>query len=332
MMWDWWSSRPQHCLKFGTDSLAWAESERGWRGQRRRRCFMSPIPNGMISSSPMDLNVSDLSALADRIRTLTNAEGADRVPDGATRSALPRRVTVLLPDTAVRATVLHFGRLPTRREERENLIRWRLGQEQLFPLNGARMVFQVFHDQEAGGSGAYTVLTVSIQELVLQQYESLCESVGLIPYDVGITSLRLLDLWRRVSSGPGWLGRNVLWVTVSDRVLTTIVCRRGRPMLYRCKLLGGEASDALSKPEMLTKVLEECSASLEVCHQRHPSLTIDQAVICADGEVSALQEQIEGELQLSVGQLDWKSVETLGWVAKGTHRGMASLAALAGLP
>lgn len=331
-MWDWWSSRPQHCLKFGTDSLAWAESERGWRGQRRRRCFMSPLPNGMISPSPMDLNLSNLSALADHVQTLTNSEAAYRVPTGATRSALLRRITVLIPDTAVRATVLHFEQLPTRREERENLIRWRLGQEQLFPLNGARMVSQVFHDQEAGASGVYTVLTVSVQESVLQQYESLCESVGLIPYDVGITSLRLLDLWRRVSSGSGWLRRNVLWVNLSDRALTMIVCRGGRPVFYRCKLLGEDVSDLLSKPDVLNRVLEECSASLEVCHQRHPSLTIEQAVICAEGEVSVLQKQIEGELQLSVEQLDWNSVEALGWVAKGNHRGMTSLAALAGLP
>lgn len=331
-MWDWWSSRPRHCLKFGTDSLAWAESERSWRGQRRRRCFMSPLPNGMISPSPMDFTVSDLPGLAGRVRTVTNSEGADRVPTGAIRSALPRRITVLLPDTAVRATVLHFGRLPARREERESLIRWRLGQEQLFPLNGARTVSQVFHDPEAGASEAYTVLTVSIQESVLHQYESLCESVGLIPYDVGITSLRLLDLWRRVSNGPGWLRRNVLWISVSDRALTTIVCRRARPMFYRCKLLGEEVSDALSKPDVLNRILEECGASLEVCRQRHPSATIDHAVICAEGEVAALQEQIEGELQLSVERLGWKSVETLGWVAKGNHRGIASLAALAGLP
>ncbi len=331
-MWDWWSSRPQRCLKFGTDSLAWAESEQSWHGRRRRKCVMSPLPNGMISPSPMELNVSDVPALADRVRTVTNAEGAYRVPAGATRSAFPRPITVLLPDTAVRATVLHFGQLPARPEERESLIRWRLGQEQLLPLNGARMVFQVFQGQEADGSAAYTALTVSIQESVLQQYESLCESLGLIPYDVGITSLRLLDLWTRVTNGSEGRRRNVLWVNVADRSLTTIVCRRARPLFYRCKLLGEDVSDALSDPDVLNRVLEECGASLEVCRQRHPSLTIEHAVICAEGEVVALQEHIERELRLSVERLDWKAVETLGWVANGTSRGMASLAALAGLP
>ena len=331
-MWDWWSSRPQCCLKFGTDSLAWAESTRGWRGQRRRKCSMSSLPNDMISPSPMGLNLSNLSVLADRIQTLANSKGATRGADRAPRLGVPRRITILLPDSSVRAAVLHFEQLPTRQEERENLIRWRLGQEQLFSLNEAKVVFQVFYDQETGSSVGYTVLTVSIQESVLQQYESLCESVGLIPHDVGITSLRLLDLWRRVSGGARWFRRNILWVSLSDRALTTIVCRRGCPIFYRCKLLGENVSDVLSKPDLLHRVREECAASLEGCHQRHPSVTIEQAVICAEGEASTFQEQMESELQLSVEQLHWKSVETLGCVAKEDHRGMTSLAALAGLP
>jgi len=330
-MWDWWSSKPQYCLKFGTDSLAWAESERGWRGQRRRRCSMSVLPNDLISPSPMSLNLSNLSALADRIQNLTNSEGTYRGAGWATRLVVPRRITALLPDSAARAAVLHFEQLPTQREEREHLIRWRLSKEQLFPLNAAKIVFQVFRDQEMGPSGGYTVLTASIQESVLQQYESLCESVGLIPYDIGMTSLRLFNLWRRVSDRSKWFQRTILWINLSDRALTIIVCRRGGPLFYRCKLLGEDVSDVLNKPELLQRVLEECSVSLEVCHQRHPSLTVDQAVICAAGEVSPFQEQIEGELQLSVEQLHWKSIERLGWVAKENHRGMTSLAALAGL-
>lgn len=331
-MWEWWSSRPQHCLKFGTESLAWAESARGWRGQRRRRCVMSPLPNGMISPSPMDHNFSDVSGVADRIRILTQSGSKSHRVAKAADTTFPRRVTILIPDTAVRATVLYFEQLPTSWEERDDLIRWRLGQEQLFPINGAKIVSQVFSDEESGGSGVYTVLTVSIQESVLHQYESLCESIGLIPCDVGVTSLRLLDLWRRVSNGSGWLRRNVLWVTVSDRALTTIVCQGRRPIFYRCKLLGENVADGLSNPDVLNRVLAACAASLEACHQRHPSVTIDQAVICAEGEVSALREHIEGELHVAVEQLDWKSVETLGWVAKGSHPGLTSLAALAGLP
>lgn len=330
-MWEWWSSRPQHCLKFGTDSLGWAERTGGWRGQRRSRCVTATLPNGVINPSLRDPNVSDLSAVADCIRGLTQSARVSRRSAKAFRSGLPRRVTILIPDTAVRTTVLSFEQLPTSWRERDDLIRWRLGQEQLFPINGAKIVSQIFPDDGAGGSGVYTALTVSIQEAVLHQYESLCESVGLIPCDVGVTSLRLLDFWRHTLNRSGWLRRNVFWVTVSDQALTTIVCQGRRPIFYRCKLLGGDGADGLNNPDVLHRVLEECAASLEACHQRHPSVTIDQAVICAEEEASALREHMEGELHLAVEQLDWKSVESLGWIAKGSHPGLTSLAALAGL-
>lgn len=330
-MWEWASSRPLRCLKFGTDSIAWAETERNWRGQRRHQCVMSQLSDGMIKPSPTEENLSDPSALANRIRALTGSASDHRAVRGAILSDRPRRIAVLLPDTAVRATVLHLEQLPVRRDERDALIRWRLGQEQLFPLSGAKVLFQVFHDRSGGKGPAHTVLTVAAQESVLKQYESLCESVGLIPQEVGITSLRIFDLWRRALSGSHWRSRDCLWVNLLDRALTTMIWQQGRLLFYRCKLLGAEAAEALTKSDMLNKILQECCASLEVCQQQHPSAVVKEAIICADGDLSAFQELIEAELRLSVEQLSWESVEVLGRVAKGSHRGMTSLAAMAGV-
>jgi hypothetical protein len=330
-MWAWADSRPQHCLKFGTDSIAWAETKRNWRGQRRHTCVMSALPDGLIKSSPTDDNISDLSAVADRIRALTGPHSVRRALGEVTLSDLPRRITVLLPDTAVRVKILHLEQLPARREERDALIRWRLGQEQLFPLSGAKVQSQVFHDRSGGKGPAFTVLTAAVQESVLNQYEALCESVGLIPQDVGITSLRIFDLWRKSSNGPHWRSRECLWVNVSDRALTTLICRQGRLLFYRCKFLGAESTDALTKPDMLNKILEECGASLEICREQHPTAVVKEAVICADGDMSAFQQLVEAELRLSVERLGWESVEALRRAAKGSHREMTSLAAMAGV-
>ncbi|MDF0665861.1 MAG: hypothetical protein P0119_07260 [Nitrospira sp.] len=275
--------------------------------------------------------MSDPSELANRIRALTASESVHHAVGGAIFSELPRRIGVLLPDTAVRATVLQLERIPVRREERDALIRWLLGQEQLFPLNDARVSFQVFHDRSGGKGPAYTVLAVAAQESVLEQYESLCESVGLIPQEVGMTSLRIFDLWRRALGRSRWRGRECLWINLADRALTTMICQRGRLLFYRCKLLGVEVAQALVKPDMLNKILMECCASLEICQQQHPSAVVKEAVICADGDISAFQELIEAELRLSVEHLGWESIEVLGQVAKGSHQGMTSLAAMAGL-
>lgn len=330
-MWDWIKHRPQRCLKFGADSIGWAERERNWCGRLHRRYVLSPLPAGVVNPSPTADNVPQPSTLASQVRALTGLEGKHRIKRGALLSELPRRIAVLLPDTAVRTTILYFDQVPIRRQEREALIRWRLGQEQIFPLNNARVVSQVFDNHGEGSERRYTVLAVAIQESVLRQYESLCESVGLIPSEVGITSLRLVDLWKQVSPGADWVGRDVLWMTLSDRSLTILVFQRGQIVFYRCKLLGVDASAGLLTPDLLNRVLDECRASLEVCQQQHPSLDLHDAVICGDGEIASLQAELQEQLRLAAQPFGWKSIETLGWEARGSQQGMTSLAAIAGV-
>jgi len=292
---------------------------------------MSPLQVGAIKSSPSVDNVSQPSTLAPQVRALSSVDGKRSFKRGAFLSELPRGIAVLLPDTAVRTAVLYLDQVPIRREERDALIRWRLGQEQIFPLNSAKVVSQVFDGHGEGPERRYTVLAVAIQESILTQYESLCESVGLIPSEVGITSLRLVDLWRKISRRASWLRHDVLWITLSDRSLTMMVFQRGQIVFYRCKLFGVDAVEVTATVDLLDRVLDECRASLEVCQQQHPSLDIHDAVICADGEIAPLQAELQRQLQLAVQQFGWKSVEKLGWGAKGSQQGMASLAAIAGV-
>jgi hypothetical protein len=330
-MWDWVSSRPHCCLKIGVDSVAWAEVERNWRGRRRHRCAVSPVPDGAVKPSPAEQNLADPAELESRIRTLTGPSPQVRVGSHVLVADLPRPIVLLVPDAAVRAVVLQLDQLPSRGEEREALIRWRLGQEQLFPLSGAKVVSQVFSGALHPDGPSQTVLAVAIQESVLAQYESLCESLGLIPQDVGMTSLRLVDLWRRAAGGSQWQRRNVLWVNLTDRALTTMVFQRGQLLFYRCKLLGHDASAIVAKTDMLHKIVEECGASLDACQQRYPKAAVKEAVICADGDLSALQAQVEAELDLSVEQSGWRSLEGRGRATNNGQRTVAALAALAGV-
>ncbi|MBH0176544.1 MAG: hypothetical protein HP491_01425 [Nitrospira sp.] len=331
MMWEWAGQQPQCCLKLGTDAVAWAEMERDWRGRRRHRCVASPLPDGLLKPSPTDPNVSDTVMLQGRIRTLAGLQAEGQRDGEPLLSTLPRRITLLLPDTAVRAMVLHLDEFPARSDEREALIRWRLGQEQLFPLAGAKVVSQRFHAVPGEERRAHTVLAVAIQESVLQQYEALCESVGLIPHEVGLTSLRLCDLWRRASGGLGRKKTEFLWANVADRSLTTMVFQQGRPLFYRCKLMGGNAIDAGEPSGVLDNIIEECGTSLDVCQQRYPDVVIKHAIVCVDGELAGLKTKLEAGLDLSVEQVGWSALERLGVAAKEGHQGMASLAAMAGV-
>lgn len=327
-MWEWAGRKPQRCLKVGMDAAAWAETELTWRGRRRYRCVVSPLQEGLVKPSPGEENLSDLPLLEGRIRTLTGA-GAESDQRGL--SDLPRRITLLLPDAAARTLVLQLDQLPAVAEEREALIRWRLGQEQLFSLTGAKLVWQVFPAMPEHKGRAHTVLAVAIQEAVLHQYESLCESAGLIPHEVGITSLQLFNLWTKVAGRVRRAKADFLWATVADQALTTMVFQRGRLLFYRCKLLRTEHTTPVATTDLLNKIIEECGASLELCQQRHPELAVTHAVLCSDGEGPVLQTRVETSFGLSVEQMDWGVIDARGLAARGSQRGIASLAAMAGI-
>lgn len=327
-MWEWMSGRPQQCLKVGVDSVAWAEAEWGWRGRRGQRCLTSPLPDGAIKPSPAEPNVAEPAILEAAIQAVAGPPQDVRILGQTVMVNCPRPVTLLLPDAAVRAVVLHLDQLPARAEERDALIRWRFGQEQLFPLTGTTMTAQVFAGSPRMSGSAHSVLAVAVHQSVLRQYEALCENAGLVPRDVGLTSLRLFDLWAKMTGRGGWTDEDLLWISLADRALTTMVFQRGRLLFYRCKLL---TADALSGTDPgAQKITDECAASLEMCQQRHSGVSVKRAVLCAD-DMASLHEALEAHLALSVESLGWEDIESCGWGRGDCRQGVASLAALAGV-
>ena len=116
-MWGFAASRPRHCLKIGVQALAWGEAIRTWRGRYRYRCTLSPTPAGAIKLSPMDLNLTDLPAVENRLRSLAGPRRDIRFAGRVWLSSVPCPIVLLLPDLSVRATVLQLEQLPAQAEE-----------------------------------------------------------------------------------------------------------------------------------------------------------------------------------------------------------------------
>jgi len=236
-----------------------------------------------------------------------------------------------LPDASVRTVVLQLESLPSRPDERDALIRWRLSQEQLFPMANTKIVSQAFPARNEQGVMTQMVLAVVIQETVLAQYESLCESVGLIPREIGVTSLHLFNLWVRASGGSGWQEQDLCWMTLADGALTIMLFHDGRLLFYRCKVLPGELVRGAGPGELVSRIVQECRVSLEACQQRHPAFAAQDAVLCVDGEIGGLKKALADEVGLSVHQMGWATLDSLGWKTKGSPRGLSALTAVAGV-
>ena len=332
-MWGLTANRPRHCLKIGAQALAWGEAVRSWRGRYRYRCVLSPIPTGTIKLSSMDLNLTDISAVESRLRTLAGPSQDFRFAGRVWLSDVPRPIVLLLPDLSVRMTVLQLEQFPAQVEEQEALIRWRVGQEQLVSLAGAKIVWQGFPSYGAGDERSHTILVVAIQEAILKQYESLCESVALLPQEVGVASFRLFNLWLKAAGGRKRLGRDLLWASVSDGGLTCFVMQEGRLVFVRTKRLsvGCLADEETLGGNVTNNIVEECAASLRACREHHPGLNVTEVVLASDSPFPMLEQALNSELGLSTERLDWEAVDRLGWTHDGGRASWATLSVVAGV-
>jgi hypothetical protein len=332
-MWGLTARRPRHCLKIGAQTLAWGEAIRTWRGRYRYRCVLSPAPAGAIKLSPMDLNFTDMPAVESRLRSLAGPSRDIRFAGHVWLSDVPRPIVLLLPDLSVRATLLQLEQLPAQAEEQEALIRWRLGQEQLLPLTGAKIAWQEFPSHGARNERSHVVLVVAIQEAILKQYESLCESVGLLPQEVDVTSFRLFNLWLKSAGGWKRLVRDLLWVSVSDGGLTCFVMQEGRLAFVRTKLLSieGPQSEEDLDGDVADNIVEECAASLRACREHHPGLNVTDMVFVGDNPFPKIEQALHRELGLSIERLDWEAVERVGWTHDGRSASWATLSVVAGV-
>ncbi len=332
-MWGLTTSHPRQCLKIGAQALAWGEAVRTWRGRYRYRCVLSPTPTGTIKLSPMDLNLTDIPAVENRLRSLAGPSGDSQFARRVWLSSAPRPIVLLLSDLSVRATVLELEQLPAQVEEQEALIRWRLGQEQLLPLARAKIVWQGFPSHGAGDERSHAVLVVAIQEAILNQYESLCESVGLLPQEVGVTSFRLFNVWLKAAGGRKRLDRDLLWASISDGGLTCFVMHEGRLVFVRTKLLSAEGlrGEEDFGGDLVDNIVEECAASLRACRERHPGLNVTEIVLAGDSSFPTLEQALNGELGLSTERLDWETFERVGWTHDGGSKSWATLPVVAGV-
>lgn len=333
-MWPWMAGRPRHCLRIGARGLVWAEARRDWNGRTRHRCAVTALAPGLIRVSPVDANITDVPAVEARLRGLIGPERQLRLAGRTLVRQIPLPITLVLPDLSARVVVFQLDQLPARTEEREALIRWRVGQEQLVPLAEAKVVWQVLsHGRPA--KGPHTILAVVVQEAVLAQYEAVCESAGLIPLEVDIVSFRLFNLW---ASATGWSGASsgdLMWLNLADGGMTLFLFHDGRLAFLRSKLHGApgssEGASNTEPEEQNRKVIDECLASIQACRERHPRLALKRLAFAADDPDPELPDMLAQELDLTVQPLNWSQIQRAGWKPAGKVTDTVAMPAIAGV-
>lgn len=331
----WWKARPQRCLKIGAQELIWVHARSRWGRRSPSRCSVRPLTPGQIRLSPMDPNLIDEGAVETALRDLIAPPRLMRVLRSDRLSGVPCPITLLLPDLCVRTAVFRLDRLPAKRSEREALIRWRFGQDHLFPLSGATVRHQLLPsiDPKPQGQGA-TVLAVAIQDVVRHQYEGLCQAVGLVPIDITTPSFQLCNVWlaSQDRAAPAPAVADFLWLSLLDRAFTLFAFHRRQPVFTRSKMLGpahAGGSDRLAETEQIEWIASECEASLRLYGEQGVPGRPSRLVVVADQPTEALQAYLQERLSMEVVPFDWRLCEPMRWRVKGADLPIGAMAAIA---
>ena len=183
---------------------------------------VEPLPAGAVAPSPVELNLSDATAVATAVRrALEKVPG--RGPD----------VARLIPDQVVRVFLLHFETLPRRSDEVIPLLRWRLKKSVPFDVEDT-VVSYVAQPGPSDGAAGVSVLTAVARQRVVRQYEEAVEAAGHKPGVVMSSTLATLSYFE--DERPTLLAR------LTGRTLNTVIVRGASLCVYRCTEMPADAA------------------------------------------------------------------------------------------
>ncbi len=195
----------------------------GWHlaGHGRR-----DLPDSVFMTSRISPVVADPARLAQAVSEALEDAGAD----GAAK------ISIVLPDTAARVSLVDFQEIPSSSDQVADLVRWRLKKSVPFPLDDAQVSWQELGRAE---DGRVQMLVAVAAGDGVRGVEAVLEALGL---RVGLIDLASFDLLNALRLAGAWGapaeddsgGDNAL-LSASPGYFSLMITRGERLIFYRAK-------------------------------------------------------------------------------------------------
>lgn len=172
-------------------------------------CSAQELAPGTVVPDLMEPNLRDGTAIRQAIESALGGV-----------SGRSRDVIAILPDTAVRVVLLDFETLPSKPEEAEAVVRFRLKKSLPFNLDEARVSYHA----QTGGTGLRAIAAVVLNS-VLQEYESAFRDAG---YNPGVIMPSML-----AALGAADADKPTLVVKVDARSIGIAILDQEQVLLFR---------------------------------------------------------------------------------------------------
>lgn len=184
------------------------------------------LPPGAITGALAAPNMSDVAVVAAAVGRALDAAG------GRTR-----RVSLVVPDSVARVSLVRFESVPSKAADLDELIRWQVKKTTPFALDEA----VVAHTPGLTAAGVHEFIVSVARRDVLEQYERACELAGAHP---GIVDLSTFNVVNAVLTGGEPVTGDWLLVHATPTYVSLAVLRNGDVIFYRTR--GDDAEGSLA--------------------------------------------------------------------------------------
>ena len=175
------------------------------------------LPAGLVVPGLAALNVADVPALSQAIaRALSQLGGVK-----------PARVSLILPDTVAKVSLLKLEQVPARTSDLREIVRWQIRKTAPFPVEQAVLSIS---DGARGAEGGREFVVALSREDVIHQYEQACTMAGV---HAGLVDLSTFGVINSILSNRSAPAGDWLLVHVTDTYLTLAVMRDGALLFFR---------------------------------------------------------------------------------------------------
>ena len=151
------------------------------------------LPAGAVVPSLTTPNITDSGAVSRALRTVLGR-----------LSSRVARVALVIPDVAAKVSLVRFEKVPERRDDLEQLVRWQVRKSAPFAVDDACITYSPGAVQ--AGAGTEFIVALARQD-VIQQYEGMCADAGLYAGLVDLSTFGVVNLFLAGGEAPtgDWL-------------------------------------------------------------------------------------------------------------------------------
>ena len=175
------------------------------------------LPAGAVVPGALALNLPDVPAVAGAIRHTLGQLGGSK----------PTRVSLVLPDTVAKVSLLRLEKVPAKTADLHEIVRWQVRKTAPFPMEQA--VLSVVPGALSPDGASEFVVTVARTD-VIHQYEQACVMAGV---HAGLVDLSTFSVINSILSSASPPAGDWLLVHVTDTYLTLAVLRDQALLFFR---------------------------------------------------------------------------------------------------